>query len=702
MNVFSPEGRELWNVWELRALVVLSLVLQIELIVLGNRRKYSPPRSWLSFVLWSAYIMADSVVSLALGIISTKIGKLPAAKRSLDPDIQLIAFRAPFLLLHLGGPDTITAYSLEDNELWLRHMLWLIVQTAVAFNILLQVWTSSVLSYLSLLMIIVGLCKYVERIWVLRAASSHKFRKSMLTSPDPGPNYLKFIAEYHLKQAEGYHVTVDEITEATVSNVSTRPSSSFENMRNRHQIRQAHVLFQTFKRLFVDLILSFRDRDNSRSVINNACSEEAFQLIEIELGFLYDLLYTKAKAIYTPWGLARRFVSFSLVCVSFFVFIFMVWQHQHKRSEVAVSFLLISSAIFLEIYAALVLISSDQTDAWLGNRQIGSVLEETITSLHLKKGKRWSGSTPQFSLLSFFIKEKPLIFRKLFEFLGLDQMLEMYLYETRKEVTVNLKGFIFESLKDKSTNPDLQGHLRDLHNYWGICELEKYGCSGGMRWSLDVGFDESILIWHIATELSYYSLGKTERTETMEIGKQISSYMVYLLLVYPFMLPMGIGEIVFQDTYAEASKFFGERGSSGLSRKQRLLENIRDRKFKAAKICAKRKKAAKMLLELKTDVQPKKVKGDRSKSVLFDACRLACSLREFEFKDKDAKWKMINGIWMGTLTYAASQCRGIYHAKQLRRGGELLTHVWLMMAHFGITNHFQISQGHARAKLTLL
>ncbi|GKV36859.1 hypothetical protein SLEP1_g44945 [Rubroshorea leprosula] len=685
MNVFSPAAREFWNVWELRVLVVLSLVLQIVLTVLGNRRKYSHKR-WLNFVLWSAYLMADSVVSVALGIISTKIGKMPATRRSLDPDIQLIAFRAPFLLLHLGGPDTITAYSLEDNELWLRHMLWLIVQTAVAFNILLLVWISSTLSYLSLLMIIVGFCKYAERICVLQSASSNNFRKSLLTSPDPGPPYHKFVEEYHFKQAEGYNVLIDDITEPTISEVPTRRGRRLWPREEIDEIRQAHILFPIFKRLFVDLILSFRDRDNSRSVISDARSEEAFQLIEIELGFLYDLLYTKAKAIYTPLGLVRRFISFSLVCVSFFVFIFVVWQHHPTTSEVAVSFLLISSAIFLEIYAALVLISSDETDAWLSNRKIGCV-EEIITSLSLEKEPRWSRSTPQLSLLSFFIKEKPLIFPKLHKFLGLDQMLEMCFYETHKEVEEDLKGFIFKSLKER------QGQLGDLHSHWGNFQLGDLDWSA-LKWSIEVDFNQSILIWHIATELCYYStrmVKEESRNKTrVEIGKQISSYMVYLLLVYPFMLPMGIGEIVFHDTYAEASKFFDERGSSGLSRKQRLLENTRRRKLNAAN----------MLLELKTDIQPKKVKGDRSKSVLFDACRLACSLREF--KDKEAKWKMINGIWMGTLTYAASQCRGIHHAKQLRRGGELLTHVWLMMAHFGITNHFQISQGHARAKLTLL
>ncbi|KAB8094794.1 hypothetical protein EE612_022137, partial [Oryza sativa] len=34
---------------------------------------------------------------------------------------RLVAFWAPFFLLHLGGPDSITAYELEDNQLVTRR-----------------------------------------------------------------------------------------------------------------------------------------------------------------------------------------------------------------------------------------------------------------------------------------------------------------------------------------------------------------------------------------------------------------------------------------------------------------------------------------------------------------------------------------------------------------------------------------------------
>ncbi|XP_044958322.1 pyrophosphate-energized vacuolar membrane proton pump-like [Hordeum vulgare subsp. vulgare] len=45
---------------------------------------------------------------------------------------QLAFFWAAFLLIHLGGQDTITAFAMEDNDLWLRHLLNLLTQIALA------------------------------------------------------------------------------------------------------------------------------------------------------------------------------------------------------------------------------------------------------------------------------------------------------------------------------------------------------------------------------------------------------------------------------------------------------------------------------------------------------------------------------------------------------------------------------------------
>nr|VDD25244.1 unnamed protein product [Brassica oleracea] len=102
----------------------------------------------------------------------------------------------------------------------------------------------------------------------------------------------------------------------------------------------------------------------------------------------------------------------------------------------------------------------------------------------------------------------------------------------------------------------------------------------------------------------------------------------------------------------------------------------------------------------------------RSKSVLFDGSMLAKELKGLkelpEFKDglKKAKgeaymWEVVNKVWAELLCYAATKCGAIEHAAQLSKGGELISFVWLLMAHFGLGDQFQINQGDARAKLVI-
>lgn len=111
---------QLWNEWGVQMLVLASFALQVFLLIFGGIRRHSSS-SVLMFFLWSAYLLADSTAIYTLGHLSVD-GR--------SDEHELVAFWAPFLLLHLGGPDNITAYALEDNTLWLRHLQTLAVQVS--------------------------------------------------------------------------------------------------------------------------------------------------------------------------------------------------------------------------------------------------------------------------------------------------------------------------------------------------------------------------------------------------------------------------------------------------------------------------------------------------------------------------------------------------------------------------------------------
>uniref|UniRef100_A0ACD5YG47 Uncharacterized protein n=1 Tax=Avena sativa TaxID=4498 RepID=A0ACD5YG47_AVESA len=143
----------------------MSFALQVTLLILADvrRRKKSP---MISCVVWSAYMLADTTAVYALGHFFVS---------SRSTQHQLMALWAPLLLVHLGGQDNITAYAVEDNRLWLRHLQNLGVQVLAAAYVLYQ---SSILSSptwlreATILIFVVGVLKYGERVWALRRASN--------------------------------------------------------------------------------------------------------------------------------------------------------------------------------------------------------------------------------------------------------------------------------------------------------------------------------------------------------------------------------------------------------------------------------------------------------------------------------------------------------------------------------------------------
>ncbi|KAF4368926.1 hypothetical protein F8388_021538 [Cannabis sativa] len=678
MQFFPEKARELWNKCELRALILTSLSLQIILILIGNWRKHSTSTK-IRMALWLAYLSADSLATVSLGILSnnqednsTNSGS-GSGQDSTDPNYVIMAFWAPFLLLHLGGPDTITAYALEDNELWLRHLLGLFVQAGVAFYVFLRAWNSKKLNFLAIPIFVAGIIKYGERTWALRSASNEHFRESMLPQPDPGPNYARYMEELCLRKEEGFHVqsTVIEASKARSTHGEIRGSTN----SSTDLVRKAHSFFSTFRRLCADLILSYHEITKSRSFFQHISSDKAFEVIEVEQGFMYDTFYTKAALIHSWTGAFLRCISFSST-VSVLVAFKFTNKEAYTRTDVIISYILLVGAIILEVYAVIVMLTSDWTMLWLSKHKkiIATVDRYKFNSRH-----RWSNKLRQYNLIGICLKSEPPKIIVLAKLLNIDKWLEKYIHTYVTDVPEHLKELIFEQLKGKSSgdNNDFKG-CKELCRSRGDHVLKGENLYDEFGSIIELEFDQSILLWHIATDLCYYSSNPRRVTSTdpnRDVSKLLSDYMLYLVVVCPFMLPNGIGQIRFQDTCAEVLEFFNQR------------KHKKDPK-----------EACQMLMDVNTEVPPSEVKGDRSKSVLFEACILAKKLESLETEEC---WKLISCLWVEILSYAANQCRWSQHAKQLRRGGELLTHVWLLMAHLGITEQFQISKGHTRAKLIL-
>lgn len=124
-----------WDEWQMRILVAASLLMQWFLLLAAPMRKYTI-RTSLRILIWLAYISCDALAIYALATLFNRQTKASSPCHTGARASSLEVLWAPVLLIHLGGREEITAYNIEDNEMWTRHTVTLVSQVrspSVAF-----------------------------------------------------------------------------------------------------------------------------------------------------------------------------------------------------------------------------------------------------------------------------------------------------------------------------------------------------------------------------------------------------------------------------------------------------------------------------------------------------------------------------------------------------------------------------------------
>lgn len=665
----------LWIKWELRAMVILSLTVQFVLITCGNRRKFWGKRlKYISLLVWTMYLLADWLATVALGtLVRTRKEELTS---------PLVIFWAPFLLLHLGGPDTITAYSLSDNELWPRHFFGLCFQIGVALYVYVKFWTLTVttLNFLAIPIFIIGIIKYGERVWVLFKASSLRFRKSVFSG------------------AKRFQLEVDlALGSSSSSSSSSLGKMKLEEYLDHEQIQggkymylhRAYYLFQVFKPLFSDLKLRiYKQLHYIFQVEEKMRAEDAFKMVEIELGFLYDQLYTKIPLVISRIGVTLRCIclSFTVSTLIAFLIVVGIGKHRYSKVDIAISYLLMVGAIILELYSDILHLSSDYGIIWLTRQKnmflkaVGSMLFRWVEA---KKGIR---SMAQHNLLDYCLQPRKFSLAAVLNVFDEDDKLEKYFHTSWKDVSPHLKHTIYAHLKEKRKKYEEAEYkydsLSDLLDERGSNVLEGKENLPDAVWSVsEAEFTHSLLLWHIATALLFNDDHHKFRGGGLglhcQISKDLSDYMMSLLFLSPEMLPEGIGNIRHQDTCIEAKNFLNDKLTFKEAVKGLFGIDIESRSFVV-------------------------LMGSQNKSAFFEGCQIAYQLTDLVtiFKwDHQEKWKLIAQVWLEMLTFAASQCSWKEHSKQLQQGEELLTHVALLMAHLGLSKKINLVELPERLKV---
>nr|GME04179.1 uncharacterized protein LOC109169236 [Ipomoea batatas] len=733
--------KSIWGKWNIQAIVVASLAFQGILEFLAPVRKRSK-KSSTHLIIWSVYLLADYFATFSIGLINSSAEDLgPKSSR-------IAAFWAPFLLLHLGGPHTITSFDLEDNNLWHRHLLTLLVQV---LSVLLVFYRFQIYIYRELLIptgiiFFAGIIKYAERTRSLYMASLSHMKKSMLESSSDIP------CEDTLSTFQRSEEAVD---------------------RELEIIQMGYTYFQFFKGFIMDHGFSHIQEKLKavKDFFMTLDHKEAYKVLEIELNFMYDALFTKMAAVQwmSSFGYGYRFVVHALLLAVALIFVFFP-KLQADDLDISITYLLLGGAIFLDFVALAKLVfslwtvaimledvekckaSPGKEESWISGLKRNHKIIKTIKAITtwISSRRRWSNEIRQYSLINHSIKQGWPLIDPIAEKSGLTERLDAWRYTITESVGCGLLEQVFQYIKKKAETDEA-----------------KDGGGGGepppTREVRYKDYDDCVLIWHVATEICYFSIDSGKEDDpNRKICRNISEYLVYFLVMEGKLtstVPGNIG-MRFRDICWEEVKHTREELKARLDfaavigknnyfldymkhmasakmedfkdfctitnwknnhadtdadtcdRKRSRLEQV-SRKWEDKK----RKDACKWLLDGFPEKENKSENDYYPKSILPEAVKLAkhlksccCSPGDVENPEEEEcshhnnpnrpddnscsekeLWEILRHVWVGLLLYGASHCRD--DVQYLNKGGELLTFVRLLMVHFGLTDAFKIEGG---------
>ncbi|KAJ1699293.1 hypothetical protein LUZ63_007805 [Rhynchospora breviuscula] len=190
----------------------------------------------------------------------------------------------------------------------------------------------------------------------------------------------------------------------------------------------------------------------------------------------------------------------------------------------------------------------------------------------------------------------------------------------------------------------------------------------------EIAFVECVLHWHTATDICYYASNNAPADSKEGRGREaiyrVSNYMMYLIMERSSMMPPAIQELTML-TVRTAKTLKRWLGSD-------IFGTGRSPDSRQARISLYEATVGHASPEYGYPMRH----GDTAFPIFW---KLLTGLKEIADKTTEQRqWEVIRDAWMEMLTYAAVHCSRTEHFRSLSRGGELLTHYWLLLAHYGI------------------
>ncbi|XP_020157061.1 uncharacterized protein [Aegilops tauschii subsp. strangulata] len=655
--------------------IILLLLLQL---ILGSFRRQSA-----SFLVqagtWVTYTVSFPAIAYTLGLMQSS-----PVKNVMYP------IWAVSLLMAAGCTNAVKVYELNDNRQWKRGLFnslqygtyaslicWLLFPYSMSIKgylgpaVLSQAYFAHILSpayvvtLLGSFVLNTGLmgkelaCVLVE-LGYFRARRVAKFMKNLPADDGDGfdPARMKgYKYPVHIFGVGG-ELTIDQIwlCEGRLLSSGTVHSKELKDLC------LAKSMYQLLKRRYYGMSFAEEHLDETRDFVfrgllrTEGDYERAFRIVEMELGFCHDYFFTKHAIIFE---LETLFFFLFLVrialiatCVSFVVkgtlsvkTLSPIIEVHSKKTDGIITLLVLAIFLLVEILQTAFYLASD----WC---KVSVTCRYVKTSWYQRNAfiEKLIGYISRFTILGYWKN-------------NIGQ------YSIIPHITAA------DSSRDSRTVNRLQTVKRAIARSLIACDgpptngegsFRRSGVLGEFSWALQGQSQaEVMLIWHIATEYcnmtpptgdGEYLNGTTENEHDTNFNRNVSvslsRYCAYLMNCAPELLPGYFGDtkLAMADVRREAKEVLRSWGVSSCRNIYQVMNGLQDQ--------------------------------EEDGSIFLRGVKLG---KQLEDKPSSAaRWKILADFWAEKILYIAPSDNAKGHMELLAKGGELLTHIWVLLTHAGI------------------
>ncbi|KAK3121012.1 hypothetical protein QOZ80_8BG0644680 [Eleusine coracana subsp. coracana] len=625
--MFLSSAVQWWEKWQLRILVLGSFAAQCYLAAFGRARKsHIKPLSRL--FIWLSYLASDGLAIYALATLFNRQEKLKYNYVNGRHGLEVLW--TPILLMHLGGQKAISAYNIEDNELWRRQIVTAVSQVTVALYVFGRSWSSNDkrISAATILLFVPSIFRCFRKPLTLKRSSFN----SLVGSTDPTPTTTVGDREQEL---EAY------IQDAKTWIQENSPPRGLQdsNLQRAHKGRLHRPEY--LDRLFVDFAHPYSERLADLKSFWLLSDESVHSSIEWGLTKIFRLLYTKddRNRVGSRSYWLTQILTIVLAAVAFALVVeaaveLIVQSHgtsikeeYYSLIDLIVTVILLLSTFLLEFHG------------YLSIDNFNMMLREGVVSQH--------------NIVGFFVRNKNQTWLMSFARKLCKDLIDQYFCMEPSDSTMRIAIVVCEHIRDGWLNyiSDAESY-RKFNDTMGHWTLERYECHPRLGESLAKPFDESIILWHVATHFCFPHQRTPHDSQCAKLSREISNYMIHLLFANPEMLMPGSRKRVFKTAYKEIKKMM--EGEKALTDEKEVTQRIIDK--------------------LKSGHGPKQ-------GFIYNGWKLSQKLVHL---GDEKMCKVIKGVWVEMLCFSAGRCRGYLHAKSIGSGGEYLSYIWILLMYAGM------------------